>query len=303
MNPPNHLAGAVLTILAGLWPSRVAPVPAPVKPPPPVHVVPVPVPAPVRFLPPVTPSQPAPRPPAQPSAPPLPPAVPAVPAGRCPAGMADIPGGTFMMGADDGEDDEKPARAVTVGPFCLDVTEVTVAAYARCPTCRAPAEGDLCNAPGTGKDDHPQNCVSWNDAVAFCTLSGKRLPTEAQWELAARGGARQLRWPWGARPPTPQSACWNRWDPNDRGTCAVGSSPEGAFGLKDMAGNVLEWVADWYGPDEPVPGAPEKIGMGAGRVIRGGAWTSSSSSDLRGTRRAGLWPTNRDDYLGFRCAL
>jgi formylglycine-generating enzyme required for sulfatase activity len=70
-----------------------------------------------------------------------------------------------------------------------------------------------------------------------------------------------------------------------------------------MAGNVWEWVADWYGPDEPLPGVTPRGTKGVGRVIRGGAWTSSFASDLRGTRRAGVWPTNRDDYLGFRCAL
>jgi formylglycine-generating enzyme required for sulfatase activity len=218
--------------------------------------------------------------------------------------MAEIPGGSFMMGSNEGEANELPAHGSRVGPLCLDLTEVTVAAYAACPSCRRPDVGSLCNAPGQGKDDHPQNCVSWDDAVAYCAAAGKHLPTEAEWEFAARGGRRAFRWPWGTRSPTEESACWNRWEPDDRGTCAVGSFPEGAFGLKDMAGNVWEWVADWYGPFEPVPGgAPQKPGKGAGRVLRGGGWSSASPANLRGTSRAGTWPTNRDDYLGFRCAV
>ena len=224
--------------------------------------------------------------------------------GRCPAGMADIPGGTFTMGALDGEAHEKPLREVTLAPYCLDVTEVTVGAYARCVACRPPATWGLCNAPGTDRDDHPQNCVSWDDAVAYCAAVGKQLPTEAQWEFAARGGAQQRKWPWGFGAPADDRACWHRWEPDDRGTCAAGSFPEGPFGLKDMAGNVWEWVADWYGPHEPVPGQPlPKPGKAAGRVLRGGAWSSTSPGDLRGSNRTGMWPTNRDDYLGFRCAL
>src|SRR5262249_1524596 len=144
----------------------------------------------------------------------VPVAMPAVRSGKCPPAMAEIPGGTFLMGAEGGEEDEKPVRSAPVGPFCLDLTDVTVAAYASCPRCRAPAEGGQGNAPGMGKDDHPQNCVSWDDAVTFCRWAGKALPTEVQWELAAHGGTQQWRWPWGAHSPTRQTACWNRWDPS-----------------------------------------------------------------------------------------
>jgi formylglycine-generating enzyme required for sulfatase activity len=218
--------------------------------------------------------------------------------------MADIPGGTFTMGALDGEEHEKPLRVVTLGPYCLDVTEVTVAAYARCPSCRAPGTYGLCNAPGTGKDDHPQNCVSWDEATAYCASMGRRLPTEAEWEMAARGGSQQRKYPWGSGPPTDERACWNQWEPGDQGTCAVGAFPEGPYGLKDMAGNVWEWVADWYGPFDPVPGQPlPKPGKAVGRVVRGGGWSSSSPAELRGSHRTGMWPTNRDDWLGFRCAF
>ena len=220
----------------------------------------------------------------------------------CPSGMATIRGGAFTMGTDDEEDKSQPRRQVTLPTYCLDLTEVTVGAYARCPSCRAPADGPLCNVPGAGKDDHPQNCVSWDDAVAYCAWAGKALPTEAQWEYAARGGSSQRRWPWGDSAPTRNRACWSRWDPQDRGTCPAGAFPEGAFGLKDMAGNVWEWVDAWYGPfapDDPIP-TPTS---GAGRVLRGGGWSSTSAANLLSSSRAATWPTNRDDYLGFRCAL
>jgi formylglycine-generating enzyme required for sulfatase activity len=152
-----------------------------------------------------------------------------------------------------------------------------------------------------GKDDHPQNCVSWHDAATYCAWLGKRLPTEAEWEFAARGGDTHQPWPWGDAPFTVGRACSNRWSVEERGTCPVGRYPEGSFGLSDMAGNVWEWVADWYGPF--APGEPQVTPTkGAGRVIRGGAWTSSSPADLGISSRAGTWPTNRDDYLGFRCA-
>jgi formylglycine-generating enzyme required for sulfatase activity len=240
-----------------------------------------------------------------PRRPPPPPPTIAVHHGSCPAGMAEIPGGTFTMGSGEGEPGEGPAHQVTLEAYCIDVAEVTVAAYASCQSCRAPDAGDLCNAPGTGKDDHPQNCISWDDARAYCQSAGKRLPTEAQWEYAARGGPEERTWPWGESPPTSESACWGRWVEGSAGTCAVNAFPRGAFGLSDMAGNVWEWVADWYGPYAPVaaiaPAGPES---GFGRAVRGGAWTGVTigSWSLRGAIRDLRSPENRRDDLGFRCA-
>jgi formylglycine-generating enzyme required for sulfatase activity len=222
-------------------------------------------------------------------------------AGPCPASMARIPGGTFAMGFDEDHVEGQSRRWITLPPYCLDRTEVTVGAYAGCSGCRRPGTGGQCNGPGMGKDDHPQNCVTWNDAVTFCSSVGKVLPSEAQWELAALGGAEGRRFPWGHAPATDR-ACHGRWSEDGRGTCPAGAFPEEAFGLHDMAGNVWEWVADWYGPFAPGDpiATPTK---GVGRVIRGGGWTSSSLGELRSTSRAATWPTNRDDYLGFRCAL
>jgi sulfatase modifying factor 1 len=266
---------------------------------------PVPVPPP---HPPIAP----PRPRAQPTPAPRPPAPsrvamrpiftpprPLASGGQCAAGMKAIPGGTFRAGYIRARDDASVAP-VALDPYCLDETPVTVAAYARCSTCRKPDEGPLCNAPGTGKDDHPRNCVSWEDAATYCAWAGKRLPTEAQWEYAARGGDARLLWPWGDSPPTSESACWNRWAEWSRwnegriGTCPVDAFPAGAFGLRDMAGNVLEWVTT--GP-EPHPGDPD-----TSIPVRGGAWSTVSASSLQGSARDATSPDNRADYLGFRCA-
>jgi formylglycine-generating enzyme required for sulfatase activity len=239
------------------------------------------------------------------SAPP-PPATAASPAparGACPAGMVAIPSGTFSLGSTDAER-ERPVHSVLLHDYCLDETEVTVRAYAGCVragTCRAPATDALCNAPGTGKDEHPQNCVAWTDASAYCHHAGKRLPTEAEWENAARGGVEKRAFPWGSTPPAAQSACWDRWA-RRAGTCRVKSSPAGAYGLSDMAGNVWEWVADWYGPYPGGSADWEGPATGSRRVFRGGAWDTEVPGFLRGAHRDENVPEVQNPNLGLRCA-
>jgi iron(II)-dependent oxidoreductase len=137
--------------------------------------------------------------------------------------MVEIPAGEFTMGNDAGDDDEKPAHTVPLEAFEMDMFEVTNADFAKF---------------------HPVVKVTWDDADAYCQWAGKRLPTEAEWEKAAKG-EEGLLYPWG-----------NEWDPAKantkesgfRGTVAVGSFAEGAspYGVFDMAGNVWEWMADWY---------------------------------------------------------
>jgi formylglycine-generating enzyme required for sulfatase activity len=223
--------------------------------------------------------------------------------GPCPLGMTEIPGTTFTMGADNLFADEGPPHRVSVATYCLDVDLVTVAAYARCESCRAPDRGKLCNRPGTGKDDHPQNCVSWDDATVYCALRSKRLPTEEEWERAARGPLARSRWPWGEDSPTSETACWDRWSADGVGTCAVDAFQARAFGLRDMGGNVWEWVANWYGPyGRPSAANTPRPNLTAGRALRGGAWSSVNPLNLRVTARSFAWPANRDDHLGFRCA-
>ena len=216
----------------------------------------------------------------------------------CPSGMQWIAGGSFLMGSEQGDGDEKPVHRVELDGFCLDETPVTVGEYARCSGCTKPNTGKDCNWGILGRGNHPVNCVDWNQATAYCRLVGKQLPTEAQWEYAARGGARQLEYPWGSEQPQGR-ACWSRTE----GTCAVGTYPSGAFTLKDMAGNVWEWLQDWYGP-YPRSATKNHVheSYGSSRVCRGGSWNYHFPSGLRGSDRIFVTPVSRYNSLGFRCA-
>jgi formylglycine-generating enzyme required for sulfatase activity len=230
--------------------------------------------------------------------------------------------------------DETPAHAVTVRPYCLDLTEVTVRAYAACKDCDPPArtvdfegltpngrafESQFCN--GAEATDHPQNCVDWRQAKAFCAATGKRLPTEAEWELAARG-KESRPYPWGPAPPSGErlNACgaecsrmltdrraavgkgpWPAMygdDDHAAATSPVGRYPQGATpaGVLDLAGNVWEWTESAY-----CPYGQDECGDSR-RVLRGGGWDTTESQDLRGARRFPSAPTARGRSIGFRCA-
>jgi formylglycine-generating enzyme required for sulfatase activity len=193
--------------------------------------------------------------------------------GEATGGMARIPGGTFMMGSDGGNSTEKPVHPVAVAAFSMDVTEVTVAAYGACVTagkCSEPGTGDDCNWGKNDRQDHPINCVDWNQATAYCAYAGKRLPTEEEWEYAARGTDGRT-YPWGNEAPR-NELCWKRWASKE-GTCVVGSHPSGAspFGLQDMAGNVGEWTSSNY------CSYPINKCIDTARVSRGGNWRFQSS--------------------------
>jgi formylglycine-generating enzyme required for sulfatase activity len=224
----------------------------------------------------------------------------------CPAGMIRIPGGTLAMGTPpgDGYDDERPQHPEQVASFCIDRTEVTVAAYRACVesgACAEPGRGARCNWGVGGRDDHPINCVGWPEARAFCEAHGRRLPREREWEMAARGAEGRV-YPWGDAPPADR-ACWNGED-SDVGkghresTCPVGSHPRGRTpeGVEDMAGNVWEWVEDVYCP-YLAPGCAE-----AARVNRGGAFSYGYATDLRAANRHRYAPTARGAGVGLRCA-
>lgn len=222
-----------------------------------------------------------------------------------------IPAGCFRMGSEKGDIDEKPEHEVCLSPFFINVFEVTVSQYQDCVDaglCERPKTGFGCNWPADIKSNHPINCVNWEQAKAYCTWAGMRLPTEAEWELAARG--RQARtYPWGETRPDCHLAVMNVGGPGcgNNGTWAVGSKPEGAgpFGNEDMAGNVYEWVEDWYQADfyndspEKNPSGPDR--PTGRRILRGGSW-SGSIEDLKTTVREPTAPSSKNPNIGFRCA-
>jgi formylglycine-generating enzyme required for sulfatase activity len=261
--------------------------------------------------------------------------------------MALVPAGEFLMGnpvGSDGLPDEQPQRLVYIASFWMDRYEVTNDAYARFVQAtghRAPTHSNPAftlwehNAPIPGISAHPVVNISWDDAVAYCTWNGKRLPTEAEWEKAARGGDGR-RYPWG-----------NEWDFNkansasywagrtidfqsgadwdafwikgegakiskEKGlkgevlTLPVASFPESAspYGLHDMAGNAAEWVQDWYNPNyyrEATLSDPQGPPRGAIKAMRGGSWLKPAIS-LRTSDRDWGTMDSRPSGTGFRCA-
>jgi formylglycine-generating enzyme required for sulfatase activity len=218
--------------------------------------------------------------------------------GRCPEGMQPVPGGRFWVGskAARGIPDESPRHQTEVSSFCMDRTEVTLSAYQRCVAlgaCQAASKKKRsCNARLQGRGQHPANCVSWHEADAYCRWRQVRLPTEVEWEYAARGGNEYRRFSWGNEPPDGRS-CYKHVG----GSCKVGSYPAGAFGLLDMTGNVWEWTDTWFGP---YPWPPPD---GVNKVYRGGSWSRRFPKWMSTTLRNRYPPRRRGSHLGFRCAV
>ena len=205
-----------------------------------------------------------------------------------------VPAGDFMMGSDDYGIEEKPLRTEYLDAFWIDKTEVTQAMYALCTAedCKKPA----CVYTG---DNNPVVCVTWKDANAYCEWAGRRLPSEAEWEKAARGTDGRI-YPWGNEPATCDYAVMDDLLGSSNGCgedapWAVGSKPAGIspYGALDMAGNVAEWVADWD---------PYAVN-GAGYVLRGGGYLSIPSTVRAAKREVLHLPINNFDGLGFRCAV
>lgn len=233
-----------------------------------------------------------------------------------PSGMVFIPPGPFTMGSMD-HPDEQPVREVFLSPYFIDVHEVTAAAYTECmdaSQCDAPMStanpnyDDQCNVGQPGREEHPANCVGHHAATAFCSWADKRLPTEAEWEKAARG-TNGRRYPWGDSPaPTCDRAIKGEGGAGcgEGSTAAVGSVPLGdsPYGAQDMAGNVWEWVSDYYaatydGSATMDPTGPEST---TDRVLRGGGWFQTNATEFTTSRRYDTNLVLSDAFIGFRCA-
>jgi formylglycine-generating enzyme required for sulfatase activity len=237
------------------------------------------------------------------------PALPAVATRISPRGNAvqiHIPSGAFIMGSNSDQGDRAPMHAVYLDAFWIDLTQVTNAQFALCVEAGACAYHVSFETNPRFTDpayaDHPVVYVTWQDAVDYCTWEGGRLPTEAEWEAAARGPYGRTH-PWGEEDPSPTLANVDGYM-ND--TTPVGSHPAGAsyYGVLDMVGNVREWVSDWYDPnyywDSPArnPQGPE---TGEKRVLRGSCFSDPASRSLASTRYAHV-PSSAGATRGFRCA-
>jgi formylglycine-generating enzyme required for sulfatase activity len=266
----------------------------------------------------------------------------AAPAPTCPERTAKIPAGQFFQGSDAKEaaDNEKPSHNVTLNAFCMDLYETTAKEYKACSDigkCRRPSNevewpkitpadrklyAPLCTFGKPELEDHPINCVSFAMAETYCHAQGKRLPTEAEWEYATRGPDGRV-YPWGDDAPTAKhlNACGSEcvgWgqkhgvaltalysaDDGYPTTAPVGKFEAGRsrFGPYDVAGNVWEWVADWFAPYGAEPKTnPKGPDTGEKKVIRGGAWNGSYTSWLRPSFRYAQDPAALSYGIGFRC--
>jgi len=227
--------------------------------------------------------------------------------------MVTIPAGEFLMGNPEGKGraDEWPQRSVYLEAFAIDQVEVTNERYMAFVTTtghRNPPNpygtGPLLSANGI--EQLPVVQTTWYDAKAYCAWAKKRLPTEAEWEKAARGTDGRL-FPWGNEPATSKRANFDREWEDEKTLYPVGSLPDGdsPYGVKDMAGNAREWVSDWYDPDyykhapDENPLGPDKRGVV--RSIRGGSWHSPMADITTSARGRGGFALQTHG-TGFRCA-
>lgn len=243
---------------------------------------------------------------AQPSTPARPSPVAKPDGGPVAEGMVRVPAGEFLRGSKNGVGlkDEWPQRSIFLDAFDIDRTEVSVAAYQACEkagACQAPACTEDGDAPES-RPNHPVVCVTWEAAKTFCAWAGKRLPTEAEWEKAARGSD-GATYPWGEGEPSCSRAnyvdCGNERQ-------AVDALPDGKspYGALNMAGNVYEWVGDWHHAEyyalSPAKNPPGPW-SGGKKVVRGGAF-SYGAGELNAHGRTYDRPVKAYDQVGFRCA-
>ncbi len=237
------------------------------------------------------------------------------------ADMVLIPAGKFLMGTSYQQlttilkanpslkrelfANEVPQRKVDIDAFYIYKNEVTVAQYRV--FCEKTNRKMPTEPPWKWQDNHPMVNVSWKDACAYAEWAGVLLPTEAQWEKAARGTDGNT-YPWG--PTWDCAKCSNPMGTSApiKGTSPVGSFPAGAspYGVMDMSGNAWEWCADWYGESyykTAISKNPTGPATGSFRVLRGGSWRSDNSRYLRTVDRGFAGPVLKISYIGFRCAV
>ncbi|MEI7832641.1 MAG: SUMF1/EgtB/PvdO family nonheme iron enzyme [bacterium] len=218
--------------------------------------------------------------------------------------MVYVPAGEFLMGGDK-FGDERPAHSVNIDGYWIYRTQVTVAQYRA--FCRATGR-DMPYAPSWGwQDNHPVVNVNWDDAQAYATWAGAALPTEAQWEKAARGTDGRV-YPWGNDWDTGKLQCSKKKAGDAKRTAPVGTFPAGVspYGCLDMIGNVWEWCADWYDEDyyQNAPTSdPTGPAAGTKRTLRGGSWFDINHSYLRAVCRFWFFQMLKDDSTGFRCIM
>ena len=226
--------------------------------------------------------------------------------GKDGAPMVLVPAGEFTMGSSQNTD-EQPVHRVSLDAYYIDKYEVSVGQYAKllaATSLEEPPDWHIMNQPPHQK--RPVVMMDWLDATTYCRWAGKRLPTEAEWEKAARGTDGRI-YPWGNDPPDRLRANYGKKNWNNHATLVpVGILEDGKspYGIYDMAGNVWEWVSDWY--DKYYYGNspsrnPTGPSSGEFKVLRGGSW-NRAPGPLRSTHRFDISPTDRFNYFGFRCA-
>ncbi len=219
--------------------------------------------------------------------------------------MVLIPAGEFVRGYDGGGFDEKPQSRVWLDAYLVDRYEVTYGAYMAFVDAtgrRKPISRYVKNFEKLSAPTQPAVYVSWEDADEYCRYRGARLPTEAEWEKAARG-PNGLLWPWGNQD-KPGAANTGNPDPFEFPTPAASfSQDKSPYGVYDLAGNVMEWVSDWYREDAYVTSSANPRGPADGsyKVIRGASW-GTVGKETRLTVRLKMVPEFRDTTIGFRCA-
>ncbi|MDO8355396.1 MAG: SUMF1/EgtB/PvdO family nonheme iron enzyme [Nitrospirota bacterium] len=224
--------------------------------------------------------------------------------------MVSIPAGPFIRGTDHDGFDERPQRTLVLDAFAIDRYEVANFYYQQFVDATGhrksgPPSRYAKNMSRMRGINQPVVYVSWEDAEAYCHWKGKRLPTEAEWEKAMRGTDGRL-WPWG-NVEQPNGANWARVQDGHDVAAPVGAvlTDKSPYGVMDGAGNVMEWVADWYAESyfketpERNPQGPE---FGTFRVLRGGGY-ATTGADIRITSRSKMVSDFRDETIGFRCAV